>query len=187
MRIPMLAMTLAAVALPSVPALAQDNPRQANREYNREVRQANREYKRDVRRAASPRDIRQAQRERNREVRDARQDRREDIRDWRQYRNYSYNRFEPGQNRYYADRYYRQGNYRPLRVTRSSRVYRGSNGSYYCRRSDGTTGLIVGAAAGGILGNLLSNGQSNILGTLLGAGAGGALGSVVDSGRLICR
>ena len=74
-------------------------------------------------------------------VRDARQDRRGDVRnarqdnrDWRQYRNYDYNRFEGGQRTYYADRYYRDGSYyQPRRLSRNDRIYRGGNGQYYCR------------------------------------------------------
>ena len=88
---------------------------------------------------------------------------------------------------YYADHYYARGNYRPVRVTRYTRIYRGSNGRYYCRRSDGTTGLIVGAALGGILGNSLGYGDSQLAATLLGGAAGGLLGREIDRGRLTCR
>lgn len=105
------------------------------------------------------------------------------VRNWR---NYDYNRFERGAPRYYADNYYR-GGYQPIRVTRQTRIYRGNNGNYYCRRNDGTTGLIVGAALGGVLGNGLSNGNSGLLGTLLGAGAGGLLGREIDRGNVNCR
>ena len=50
---------------------------------------------------------------------------------------------------YYAERYYRPDpNVRERTLTRDDRVYRGGDGRYYCRRSDGTTGAIVGAVAG---------------------------------------
>lgn len=111
---------------------------------------------------------------------------RSNDRNWRNWRNYDYNRFERGGGGYYAENYYR-GGYRPIRVTRDTRVYRGYNGNYYCRRSDGTTGLIVGAALGGVIGNSLDRGGSNLLGTLLGAGVGGALGSSIDRGGVSCR
>ena len=56
---------------------------------------------------------------------------------------------------YYADNYYRDGpNYSERALSRRDRVYRGRDGRYYCRRSDGTTGLNVGGAAGGLLGNI---------------------------------
>lgn len=120
-----------------------------------------------------------------------RDDRRDDNwrsqdRNWRNWRNYDYNRFERGGNRYYADNYYR-GGYRPVRVTRQTRIYRGNNGNFYCRRNDGTTGLIVGAALGGVLGNSVSRGDSGLLGTLLGAGAGGLIGREIDRGNVSCR
>lgn len=107
---------------------------------------------------------------------------------WRDYRNYDHNRPGPGGNRYYADRYYRDGRYyRPFPITRNSRIYRGGDGRYYCRRQDGTTGLIVGAAVGGLLGNQLGDGDSGLLSTILGAGVGGALGREIDRGNVRCR
>src|SRR3546814_13623463 len=97
------------------------------------------------------------------------------MRDWRRYRGYDWNRYEPGYSYYYADRYYRDGRYyQPRRLTRADRVYRGGNGRYYCRRSDGTTGLIIGGLAGGVIGNLVTDGGSQLLGTLLGAAIGRA-------------
>jgi hypothetical protein len=108
--------------------------------------------------------------------------------DWRRYRNYDYNRPAPGQRRYYADNFYRDGRYyQERRLTRNDRVYRGRDGRYYCRRNDGTTGLIVGGVAGGLFGNALSSGGNATLGTLLGAAAGAALGQSVDRGNVRCR
>ena len=65
--------------------------------------------------------------------------------------------------------------------------WRGRDGRTYCRKSNGTTGLIVGGVAGGLLGNALSDGRNATLGTLLGAAAGAALGSSVDRGEVRCR
>ena len=98
---------------------------------------------------------------------------------------YDYNRPDPRYRGYYANRYYR-GGYAPIRVTRSMRIYRGDDGRYYCRRSDGTTGLIVGAAIGGLIGNRLDRGESGILGVLLGASAGALLGREIDRGSIVC-
>jgi type II secretory pathway pseudopilin PulG len=134
------------------------------------------------------REARQDYREAQREYREDRREYREALRDWRQARRYDYNRVEPGVGRYYADRYYRDGRYyRPVRVTRDTRVYRGYDNRYYCRRSDGTTGLIAGAAIGGLIGNSLGRGDSGLLATLLGAGAGAAIGSSIDRGQVVCR
>ena len=103
------------------------------------------------------------------------------------YAAYDYNRPDPRYGRYYrADRYYRSG-YEPIRVTRATRIYRGYDNRYYCRRSDGTTGLIVGAALGGLLGSQIDQGRSNTAGVLIGAGAGALLGREIDRGNLNCR
>ena len=107
-----------------------------------------------------------------------------DRRDWR---NYDWNRPDPRYGRSYRpDRYYRTG-YAPIRVDRRTRIYRGYDNRYYCRRNDGTTGLIVGAALGGLLGNQIAQGQSNLLGTLIGGGAGALLGREIDRGGVSCR
>lgn len=99
------------------------------------------------------------------------------------YRSYDWNRPDPSYGGYNADRYYRDDRrYRERRVSRDERVYRGQDGRYYCRRSDGTTGLIVGGVAGGILGNLIAPGGSETLGTVLGAAAGAVAGRAVDRG-----
>jgi uncharacterized protein YcfJ len=68
-----------------------------------------------------------------------------------------------------------------------AREWRGRDGRTYCRRSDGTTGLIVGGIAGGLFGNAITNGGSQTLGTLLGAAGGAALGSSIDRGNVRCR
>lgn len=99
---------------------------------------------------------------------------------------YDYNRPDPRYRGYYAERYYR-GGYEPMRVTRQTRIYRGHDNRYYCRRNDGTTGLIVGAAVGGLLGNSLKGGSSGLAATLIGAGAGGLLGREIDRGGVSCR
>ena len=98
------------------------------------------------------------------------------------YGNYDWDRPDPSAGGYYADSYYRgDGRYRERRLTRDDRIYRGRDDRYYCRRSDGTTGLIVGGVAGGVLGNIIAPGDSKTIGTVLGAVGGAALGAAVDS------
>ena len=88
----------------------------------------------------------------------------------------------PGE--YYAEQYYRDDpRYTERRLHRSDRVYVGRDGRYYCRRSDGTTGLIVG----GVLGNIIAPGGSKTLGTLLGAAGGAAAGTAIDQNDVRCR
>jgi len=109
--------------------------------------------------------------------------------DWRESRHYDWNRPDPRYGRVYDPaRYYRDERYyQPRRLTRGDRIYRGNDGRYYCRRSDGTTGLIIGAVAGGLLGNALDNGRSSTLGTILGGGGGALIGRAIDRGDVKCR
>lgn len=105
-----------------------------------------------------------------------------------QYGRYDWDRPDPRRNGYYADDYYRgDRRYRERRLSNSDRVYRGRNGQYYCRRNDGSTGLIVGAIAGGVLGNVIAEGRSETLGTVIGAVAGGAAGAAIDRDNVRCR
>ncbi|ODP39445.1 hypothetical protein [Sphingomonas turrisvirgatae] len=86
-----------------------------------------------------------------------------------------------------APRYYRDGSYEERRLGRDDRVYVGRDGRYYCRRGDGSAGLIVGGLAGGVLGNIIAPGGSKTLGTILGAAGGAAVGASVDKGEVRCR
>jgi len=81
-------------------------------------------------------------------------------------------------------RHYRSGKHRERRLGRNDRIYRGGDGRYYCKRNDGTTGLVIGGVAGGLLGNAIGG---DTLGTLLGAGGGALLGRSIDRGNVKCR
>lgn len=85
--------------------------------------------------------------------------------------------------------YDRQGRYiQPRAVRANDRVWRGNDGRYYCRRDNGTTGLIIGGAAGALLGREVDGGQHRTLGTILGAAGGALLGRELDKSRgLKCR
>lgn len=89
---------------------------------------------------------------------------------------------------YYAERYYKDDpRYQERRLGRNDTIYEGGDGRYYCKRADGTTGLIVGGIAGGALGNLIAPGGSKTLGTLLGAAGGAAAGAAIDAKKVRCR
>ena len=136
MRKTILALALAAIAVPTVPALADPPP------------WAPAHGRRD---------------------RDDRSDR---------YRGDAYaGRSDRDERRYYAER----------RLGRNDRIWRGRDGRYHCRRSDGTTGLIVGAALGGVLGNSIAGRGDRTLGTILGVAGGGLLGREIDRGNVRCR
>jgi len=111
-----------------------------------------------------------------------------------QNRNYNQQRQRPRDYSWQGDRRdrnwepadaYRTGNYRERRLTRQDRVYRGRDGRYYCRRNDGTTGLVIGAALGGVLGGAIGNGD--LLGVILGGAGGAVLGRELDRGNVRCR
>ena len=106
--------------------------------------------------------------------------------------------WEHGRDRGNRDRYDRYGSrssgyYQPTRsyysepVYRDTRVWRGNDGQYYCQKRDGTTGLIIGAAAGAIIGREVDSRGDRTLGTVLGAAAGAILGKKVAQGGSSCR
>jgi hypothetical protein len=74
------------------------------------------------------------------------------------------------------DRYYGNRRGHDERVYRNTRVWRGNDGRTYCRKKDGTTGLIIGGAAGALLGREVDSRGDRTLGTVLGAAAGALLG-----------
>ncbi|HMO76756.1 MAG TPA: glycine zipper 2TM domain-containing protein [Sphingopyxis sp.] len=97
------------------------------------------------------------------------------------YGRYDWDRPDPRYGGYYADQYHRSDRrYRERRLGNNDRIYRGRDGQYYCRRSDGSTGLIVGGIAGGVLGNIIAPGDSKTLGTVLGAVGGAVAGRAID-------
>ena len=79
-------------------------------------------------------------------------------------------------------RYYRNGNY-------YGPTWQGRDGRIYCRRSNGTVGLIVGGAAGALIGREIDGGRNRTAGTILGAAAGALIGREVERGmaRRRCR
>ena len=96
----------------------------------------------------------------------------------------------------YYEREYRDDGYRGYRGDRGYREdrgyrrdYRGYRNRSYRRCSSGTTGTILGAVAGGLLGGEIGRGSSyrgrSTTGTIIGAGAGALLGREVDGGD--CR
>ena len=60
------------------------------------------------------------------------------------------------------------------------RTWRGSDGRTYCRKPNGTTGLLVGGAAGALLGREIDSRGSRTTGTVLGAAVGALLGRHVQ-------
>ena len=95
---------------------------------------------------------------------------------WDQYRRYR-NDYRYGQ-RSYAEPVYA-----------GTRVWRGNDGRYYCKKKNGTTGLIIGGAAGALIGREIAHRGDNTIGMILGGAAGALLGRHIDrnSGSARCR
>ncbi|HTU10828.1 MAG TPA: glycine zipper 2TM domain-containing protein [Allosphingosinicella sp.] len=84
------------------------------------------------------------------------------------------------QRRYSRD-YDRDGYY-------TGRTWRDSRGRYRCRRPNGTTGLIIGGAAGALAGRAIDTRGERTTGTIVGAVAGALVGREIDRGnRRRCR
>lgn len=67
------------------------------------------------------------------------------------------------------------------------RDYWFDNGRYRCRRPDGTVGVVVGAVAGGTLGNVLAGQGDKRLGSIIGGTLGAIVGREVARGNARCR
>lgn len=67
------------------------------------------------------------------------------------------------------------------------RSWRGKDGRTYCRRKNGTTGLVIGAAAGALAGRAVDTRGDRATGTIIGAAGGALLGREIDKGRRRCR
>ena len=65
----------------------------------------------------------------------------------------------------------------------NGKVWRDGQGRLRCKRPNGTTGLIVGAAGGALVGRAIDTRGERAPGTILGAAAGALLGRHVDRNR----
>lgn len=69
--------------------------------------------------------------------------------------------------------------YSDRRDYRDYRSYRDDRG-YRCRKSGGTTGLLLGGVAGALLGRAVDTHGDRAPGTIIGAGAGALAGRAID-------
>lgn len=60
------------------------------------------------------------------------------------------------------------------------REWKGRDGRVYCRKSNGTTGLVVGGVAGALVGRTIDTGGDRTIGTLGGAALGALAGRAVE-------
>jgi hypothetical protein len=66
-------------------------------------------------------------------------------------------------------------------------VWRGRDGRYHCRRNDGTTGLLIGGAVGGVLGHGIAGRGDRTAGTILGIAGGALIGRAIDRSGSRCN
>lgn len=83
-----------------------------------------------------------------------------------------------------ADNGRHRGWYKHDRGYDEDRYYRDDHRRYYARRgcrTSGTTGAIIGAGAGALLGRSVDRYGDRLPGTIIGAGAGALIGKEIDS------
>lgn len=68
------------------------------------------------------------------------------------------------------------------RTDNGIRYWKDRDGRYRCKKSNGTTGLLVGGVAGALVGRTIDTRGDRTLGTLVGAGAGALLGREIERG-----
>lgn len=89
---------------------------------------------------------------------------------------YGYNSYPQSYSGPYSRYYNQQGYY-------SGPTWRGNDGRYYCRRSDGGTGTLVGGAAGALIGSQVAGRGDRTIGAILGGAIGAVIGREVERGN----
>lgn len=67
------------------------------------------------------------------------------------------------------------------------KTWHDSHGRLRCKRPNGTTGLIVGAAGGALIGRAVDTRGERATGTIIGAAAGALVGRSIERSRYRCR
>ena len=81
--------------------------------------------------------------------------------------------------RYYASR--------DERINGNTRIWRGNDGRYRCKKDNGTTGLLIGGAVGGLAGHEIAGRGDKTVGTIIGGAVGAIAGRAIDKGNDGCR
>ncbi|MCT2559832.1 glycine zipper 2TM domain-containing protein [Tsuneonella sp. YG55] len=104
------------------------------------------------------------------------------------HRHDRHDRYDRYDSRYYGNGYGYQQTYYGEPVYANTRVWRGEDDRYYCRKSNGTTGLVIGAAGGALLGREIAGRYGDrTLGAILGAAGGALLGREIAKSGARCR
>ncbi len=95
-----------------------------------------------------------------------------------------YSRYDRG-DRY--DRYDRDDRYDRREYRRGDRYYQNSRNDYQRCRNSGTGGTIIGAVAGGLLGNEVARRGNRTEGSIIGAAVGALAGRAIDKSDSNCN
>lgn len=72
-------------------------------------------------------------------------------------------------------------------VAADAHVVNGSRNHRHCRRANGTVGMVVGGAAGALVGREIAGRRHRTTGTIVGAAGGALAGRAIARGRTRCR
>jgi len=85
-------------------------------------------------------------------------------------------------------RYDDRGRYsEPQRLGNNDRIWRGDDGRYYCRRDNGTPGLLVGGSVDNMVDRRYRDGRERTVGSILEATGSALFGREINRGGLRCR
>jgi outer membrane lipoprotein SlyB len=73
------------------------------------------------------------------------------------------------------------------RTDNGIRYWQGNDGRTYCKKPNGTTGLLIGGVAGALVGRSIDTRGDRTAGTLLGAAGGALLGREIERSSARCR
>jgi hypothetical protein len=73
------------------------------------------------------------------------------------------------------------------RTDNGIRYWQGEDGRYYCRKPNGTTGLLIGGVAGALIGRTIDTRGDRTPGTVLGAVGGALIGREIERSSARCR
>lgn len=97
-------------------------------------------------------------------------------------------RYDDGYSRYdRGDRYDRYDRYDRREYRRGDRYYQNNRNDYQRCRNSGTGGTIIGAVAGGLLGNEVARRGNRTEGSIIGAAVGALAGRAIDKSDSNCN
>ena len=77
--------------------------------------------------------------------------------------------------------------FEPRRLSNDDRIWRGDDGRYYCRRDNGTPGLLVGGSVDNMVDRRYRDGRERTVGSILEATGSVLFGREINRGGLKCR